>query len=68
MGKIFEHPNTSDFICPICYTQADKRVVLIPIYGTQEDNLIKCKQVHLDCLLDGIMYYEKQSILALLCS
>ena len=49
--KIFEHPNTDDnWKCPICKTNDDKPVTLISIEGTQKDNLIECRQYHVDCI------------------
>jgi len=68
MSRIFEHPNMNDFACPICGTQEDKRVVLVPIQGTREGVMVECEQVHLDCLLNGLMYYKQRSVMALLCS
>jgi len=58
MNKIFEHPNISNFCCPICHGDDDRPIVLITIQGTQKKNIIEAKQVHLDCLLDGLEYYK----------
>jgi hypothetical protein len=44
--RIFEHPNMSNFECPICHTKADFSVVLVPIPGTEEDGNMKANQVH----------------------
>ena len=48
--RVFEHPNLTDFKCPICGTSEDKEVVLIGIDGTKEGNNIQAEQFHLDCL------------------
>jgi len=48
-AQIFDHPNPINFKCPICGTQADAPVVLIPIPGTEEDGIVECRQVHAEC-------------------
>ncbi len=48
--RIFEHPNMLDFKCPICHTNDDKSVTLIPISGTQEGNKEQAIQVHIECI------------------
>lgn len=61
--KIFEKfPETSN--CIICKTNENKQCVLIPIYGTQEDNIIQATPVHLDCL-EILMYYPDKNIIGL---
>jgi len=40
--------------CIICNTNEQKQCVLIPIIGTQKDNIIQARPVHLECLLDGL--------------
>lgn len=47
--RIFEHFNTSS-VCKICETNKDGRAILIPIQGTEDDGIVACEQVHLDCL------------------
>ena len=48
--KTFEHPNMSDFKCPICNTNEDKPVVFIPIAGTEEGNKHQAEQMHVECI------------------
>lgn len=45
----FLHPNMNGFTCPVCGTNADAPVVLVPIEGTEDGNLVEAKQVHSDC-------------------
>lgn len=45
----FEHPNMSNFLCPICNTRADAPVYLIPIPGTEAGSKMQAQQVHKDC-------------------
>lgn len=53
--RVFDHPNLSDFKCPICGTSEDKPVVLIGIVGTQKGGIQEAEQFHLDCV-DRIYY------------
>ena len=49
--RVFEKANFPDNVyCPICGTQKQEPVVLVAIYGTQEDNICEAEQVHLSCL------------------
>jgi hypothetical protein len=48
-SRVFEHPNMLNFECPICLTNADSPVVLVPIPGTEQGNIMKAKQVHHKC-------------------
>lgn len=45
----FEHPNMTNFECPVCKTSKDAPVVLIPIPGTESDGNVQAKQVHSEC-------------------
>lgn len=47
--RAFEHPNMHNFLCPVCKTKADKPVVLIGIPGTEDGNIMRAEQVHLEC-------------------
>jgi len=47
--RAFEHPNMTNFKCPICLTTADRPVVLVGIPGTEDGNVIEAKQVHAEC-------------------
>jgi hypothetical protein len=47
---VFEHPNISNgWKCPVCGTNADKPVVLVPIPNTENDGICEAKQVHKKC-------------------
>ena len=48
-SRIFEHPNPVNFKCPICRSKADAPVVLVPIPGTERDDIVECEQVHRKC-------------------
>jgi len=53
----FEH-FPKEAICPICGTNTDKECILIGIDGTQEGNNCQAIPVHLDCILESLMYYK----------
>lgn len=56
--KIFKEANLSgDWKCPICKTNKQKEVVLIPIHASNEDGISEAKQVHFDCIC--LSYYEE---------
>jgi hypothetical protein len=60
MSRVFDHPNMNgEWRCPICLTNDDAPVVLIPINGTNTDNKFNytAKQVHHRCLLDNLVIY-----------
>ena len=48
--RVFDHPNMTNFTCPVCKTSDDKPVVLIGIEGTQDGHIMEARQYHLDCL------------------
>ena len=49
MSRVFDHPNLSlDWVCPICRTNADIPVILVPIKQIDEWNA-EAEQVHLKC-------------------
>lgn len=47
--RVFEHPNMYNFKCPVCNTKADMPIVLVPIPGTEEGNIMRAEQVHKEC-------------------
>jgi hypothetical protein len=48
--RIFPRPNmTNGFRCPICKASSSFPVVLVPIPGTEDGNLVECEQIHADC-------------------
>jgi len=48
--RTFEKFNDSGSPCIICGTKKNTPPVLIPINGTEEDNISEAEQVHLDCI------------------
>lgn len=49
--RVFEHPNMSnDWVCPICRFPVDHPVVLVKIFGTEDDGIVEAEQVHVHCL------------------
>lgn len=49
MSRVFDHPNMTNFECPVCRTSKDAPVVLVPIPGTEDDGICRAKQVHKEC-------------------
>lgn len=50
MYRVFEHfPNDAEFVCPICKKNDDSPCWLMPIDGTQEDNIEQATPVHVKC-------------------
>lgn len=47
----FKHPNMLNFECPICKTSKDLPVVLVPIPGTEDGNIVEARQIHSDCYM-----------------
>ena len=49
--QIFETPNRSGtWRCPICGTNKDSPVTLIPIEGTLKGRIMEAVQIHIECL------------------
>ena len=50
--RIFEHPNLEDgkWKCPICQTNDDKPIALIPIADKIDGNIVECRQYHVECI------------------
>ena len=46
----FDHPNMTNFECPICHTADDKPVVLVGIDGTEDGGIMQAEQVHIECI------------------
>lgn len=68
MSRIFDGFNASfDCVCPICKTGEDKQTVLIPIDGTENGNICRAEQVHLDCLLTHLGYKKDHKIIYAIC-
>jgi hypothetical protein len=48
--RFFEGMNTSNNeVCPLCQTAEQGQILLAPILGTEEGNIVKCQQVHRRC-------------------
>jgi hypothetical protein len=55
--KVFKSFNNyGDDVCPVCGKNTLKETVLIPIAGTENGNIMKAMQVHLDCI--DLTYHE----------
>ena len=48
--NIYEHPNMLNFCCPICGTNEDKPVTIIPIAGKNNELTYEARQYHVDCI------------------
>lgn len=49
MSRKFNHPNMTNFTCPVCKTAEDKPVILVAIPGTEDGNIVEAQQFHFDC-------------------
>jgi len=58
----FKEFNDND-VCPICGASENKDIVLIQIAGTQKANISQAKQVHLECLVNTVIYYPKERVI-----
>lgn len=65
--RIFEEFNEHGKPCPICKTRDNKKSVLIGVMGTQEGHNIQAIQVHLDCLLDGLLLMPDLKFIGMRC-
>jgi hypothetical protein len=59
----FEHPNLTNFKCPICGTSEDKPIALISIAGTEDDGIAQAEQIHIKCLLRSLWIYKDQRMI-----
>jgi uncharacterized Zn finger protein (UPF0148 family) len=60
--RIFEKfPQDGKTTCPICNTHEDKPCFLIPIDGTQKENICEAAVTHVDCIYKNIdkLQYER---------
>ena len=65
--KIFEKGNfegEESKPCVVCNTKKEGKVVLIPIAGTKDGNIVEATQVHLECL-GNLIYYPEHNVIAL---
>ena len=58
--RTFKH-FPEDSICPICGTNEDKECFLIPIKGTQRDNMAEAMVFHTSCL--DLIYDKENNII-----
>ena len=62
----FEHPNMTNFKCPICKSSKDAPVVLVGIPGTEDGGIMEAGQIHSDCYklfckMNDILEYNIES-------
>lgn len=67
MSRVFEYfPNDVEFVCPICKKNDDSPFWLMPIDGTQEDNIEQTTPVHVNCtgveLIGRLRFNQKMKI------
>lgn len=55
--------NNPETVCPICKTQNEGEIVLVPIAGTKEGNLFQAIQVHTKCINENIVYYPENNVM-----
>lgn len=59
--RSFDHPNYDGkgFICPICRTDRDEKVTLVPIPGTEDGGVCEAEQVHISCIKNALDIIER---------
>lgn len=59
MTRFFDDMNRAGgAVCPICKTDAEQEVLLVPKRGTEQGNIVEAAQVHRDCaFMVGHAYY-----------
>ena len=58
---------TGDSICPICGTFEEKETLLVPIIGTEDENVCEAVQVHTECFQSAYIYDREKSIIYAIC-
>lgn len=60
MARFFDDMNRSNgAVCPICKTDGPGKILLVPIPGTEEGNIMQAQQIHAVCAwLVGREYYD----------
>jgi hypothetical protein len=62
--RTFQHFNQDDEdICPICKTNEDKEIILVPIFGTEVGKNVQAIQVHTECLGRELMYNKELNLI-----
>jgi len=54
-----------DSVCPICGKNTDDECVLVPIVGTGDERIVEGQPTHVECLVDGVMYYRNHGAIAI---
>ena len=48
--RVFDHfSNSNNDVCPVCNTNKDLPVILLPIPQTEEDGICQAFQLHKEC-------------------
>ena len=61
--RTFEHFPTDHKNCPICGKNTDGECLLVPIDGTEEDNIMQAIPVHSKCLQDDMRYLPNKGLI-----
>lgn len=65
VNRTFKH-FPDDVLCPVCHTDDDGECFLIPIDGTQEDNIVEAQPCHVLCItrsLDKLQYNKEYGLI-----
>jgi hypothetical protein len=61
--RIFPHPNTTnDWRCKWCGTSDDEPVVLVPVPGTENGNIVKAEQIHATCYIEYLETFIPKTV------
>lgn len=52
-----------DKTCPICTETTNKKVAIIPIVDSNENETGEVVEVHLDCLLEFLVYNKSETMI-----
>lgn len=62
-GRLFPfNKDTAEGNCPACGKAGDGAATLVIIAGTQIGGNTQAIQIHLNCLLDSLMYFSADNI------
>ena len=53
--------------CPVCETQKDGEVTLVPIHGTEDGNNVQATLVHTQCIGERMIYYPEHNMITIEC-
>lgn len=67
--RTFKNGNWFDpkTVCPVCETQDEGEVVLVPVAGTQQGRNIQAIQVHTKCIGERMVYYPEHNMIFIEC-